>query len=154
MAHPPLSSNLDQLIEAIFKYGYKATDEIEFEDEDGIKIDSDRIRDLIPQCSADELNSLAWDDEDLSPLHLACWLGKPEVVTLILKDPRVDPNILSGYRKTPLVLSIKDGAEDSAALLLADPRVDPNIRNSSGETPLEMAIYSEQVEVIHSLLSK
>jgi hypothetical protein len=86
-------------------------------------------------------------------IHKAATNGHLDIVTLLLKDPRVDPNAKDKYGSTgkgkEIQISICDtlqqalhwsassGHLDIVSLLLKELRVDPNVKDNTGSTGKE-----------------
>lgn len=63
--------------------------------------------------------------KDWSPLHLAAWGGKTDILSLLLqygKGPALDPALPGPGGVTPLHLASKAGHAGSVRALLEDPR--------------------------------
>jgi len=60
------------------------------------------------------------------------------VVSLLLADPRIDPNKADNEGFTPLHVACQEGHKEVVSLL-ADPRIDSNMSTDTGETPFFMA---------------
>ena len=58
------------------------------------------------------------------------------MVTLLLADERVNPNIANNYGDTALMFAAHRGQIPMMTLLLADERVNPNMTNQKGFTAL------------------
>ena len=73
-------------------------------------------------------------------LMMASYRCRPSVVTVLLADERVDPNITDEeFGNTALILATSQRHISVVKLLLADSRVDPNIANNHGKTALSVA---------------
>ena len=76
-----------------------------------------------------------------------------EVVSLLLADPRIDPNKASGNKATPFFIACQDGRKEMVSLLLADPRIDPNKPRNDRSTPLWFASQNGHLVVAQLLLA-
>ena len=75
------------------------------------------------------------------------------MVSLLLTDPRVDPNITRKTRISPFFSSCGEGHQEVVALLLADPRIDVTATMEDGVTPFNVACFSGHYEVVSLLLT-
>jgi len=86
---------------------------------------------------------------------MACENGHKEVVSLLLADPRIDPNKPNNDGVTPFFKACRKGHKEVVLLLLADPRIDPNQPISDQTTPLWHASQiGDRVLVQHLLASR
>ncbi|KAF4545970.1 Ankyrin repeat protein [Lasiodiplodia theobromae] len=95
----------------------------------------------------DEKNS-----EGETPLAMASIHGHPEVVELLLKIERVDPNTKTPRNMTPLHLAVLHDNHSVVKALLTSRRVDANCRGSHGNTPLHIAIEDENKALIRLMI--
>merc|ERR1712185_49505 len=79
--------------------------------------------------------------------------GHASVVTLLLADERVDPNMASQNGVTALIGAAMKGHASVVTLLLADDRVDPNIADQLGFTALMWAAFKEDASMLELLLA-
>lgn len=79
--------------------------------------------------------------------NYACKRGFVDLVSIFLKNGRVDPNNNNGH---PLYISCKKSKLTIVELLLSDSRLDPVINNNSA---LLIACLEENIEVIQLLLN-
>jgi len=75
------------------------------------------------------------------------------VVSLLLADPRIDPNKPNNNEATPFFMACQEGHKEVVSLLLADPRVDPIKPFNDGTTPFFVAGQYDHKEVILLLLA-
>ena len=84
-----------------------------------------------------------------SILLLACKIGNPEIVSILLEDPEIDPNLGNASRPTPpLQEACYRGNLEIVCKLLEHPRIDVNYG-----IPLYGACRSGNVDVVNRLLS-
>ena len=115
----------------------------------------------------------------LTPLHVACKHGHAGVVTLLLRDNRVNPNQASddgcgpfhiacqenhedavrvdpnqAYNNglTALYVACREGHEGIVTLILGDKRLNPNQADKNGATPLYVACLKGHVGVVALML--
>jgi len=84
---------------------------------------------------------------------MACQGGHKELVSLLLADPRIDPNKPDNGETTPFYIACWNGHEEVVSLLLADPRVDPNEAENTGAAPFCIACQNGHKEVVSLLLA-
>ncbi|CDZ76381.1 Defects in Rab1 recruitment protein A [Legionella massiliensis] len=89
-----------------------------------------------------------------TPLHYAIAMNKnPEIIKILLDDPRIDPNVKGPGGNTPLYDAITNNNPKVIKMLLDDPRVDPNVKSADGYIPLYDAIFiNKNPEVIKLVL--
>lgn len=88
-----------------------------------------------------------------SPLHMACFDGNKEIVSLLLSDPRVNVNNNDSVeQKTPLYVACEAGKHEVANLLLADPRVDASLLTEYNRSALWISVFLNNDPIITSLL--
>ncbi|KAL7822753.1 ankyrin [Trichoderma gracile] len=79
--------------------------------------------------------------------------GNGEVVSVLLKDARVDPNSRNASGKTALEWAVTFGNEDMLQLLLEDGRADPTLRNNVNRTALDSIIERDRAEMARMILA-
>ena len=84
---------------------------------------------------------------------MSCQIGHKEVVSMLLADPRIDPNKPSNDGATPFFQACQNGHEQVVSLLLADPRVDPNEPKKDQRTPLWKTSEIGHYVVVRHLLA-
>jgi len=75
------------------------------------------------------------------------------VVSLLLADPRVDPDKADNEGFTAFHVACENGHKEVVSLLLADPRIDPKKANNEGLTPFHVACQNGHKEVVSLLLA-
>jgi ankyrin len=85
-----------------------------------------------------------------TPLHVACKLGKAEVVQCLLAAGG-SVNILTSRKETPLHLAAQSGNTSLVKLLLECGAL-PNKLNSKGKSALSIAVEFQLVETVQVLL--
>ena len=103
----------------------------------------------------------AANDSDVTPLHNACWLGRHNVVVIILdfasKDPdraRVTSMLLNRrnrWKKTPLMDACETGRPEITRLLL-EHGADYRLNNSGGSTALHYCVSHNRINCVRVLL--
>ncbi len=88
-----------------------------------------------------------------TPLYIASYYGRVEVVKLLLSDSRTNINKTMQYGATPLYIASEKGHAEVVKLFLSDSRTDTNKTMHDGTTPLYIASYYGRVEVVKLLLS-
>jgi len=90
---------------------------------------------------------------DAGPFYIVCQEGHKEVVSLLLADPRIDPNKARNNGTTPFYMACQNGHKEVVLLLLTDPRIDPNKADNTGTTPSFIACQNGHKEVVSLLLA-
>ena len=75
------------------------------------------------------------------------------MVTLLLADERVDPNMADQYGRTALICAADQGHASVVTLLLGNDRVDPNMAGQNGNTALTSAAFKEDASMLELLLA-
>jgi len=120
---------------------------------DEVKHDSSFTNHLI-HSSTNDLNNLelllVLDGEaDIGPTFvLAATRGDLEMVSLLLQNPNLDPNIVWGEIGTALVGASESGHVDVVKLLLADPRVVPHWDDNAAIRYASQASYAEVINLL------
>ncbi|KAF9772566.1 hypothetical protein IL306_009722 [Fusarium sp. DS 682] len=94
------------------------------------------------------------DTWDRSALSYAAMSGYETIVSILLANPKVNPNFGDEEGKTPLYYATAFGHYNIVQVLLADSRVEPESRTMCGRTPVYSAAENGHVEVINLLLEK
>ncbi|XP_023328088.1 uncharacterized protein LOC111701152 [Eurytemora carolleeae] len=95
------------------------------------------------------------DEENRTLLHYAAWIGKQDVLEILLK---LHPSLAFAqdeYGETPLMLAVKGGKDciSSLKLLLVDvSQAKINIRNMSGQTALHLSTIGVEFSVTEALI--
>lgn len=104
-----------------------------------------KMKALLPTSDVNEVNPA----HGLTVLHIACQLGRADLVELLLKDPRLDPNIRERSEfQSALHIASKWNHPSIVRLLLLDPRVDKKILDEEGRTPYVLAFKNGCQEII------
>jgi hypothetical protein len=80
------------------------------------------------------------DDEGRTPLAVACFWGREDIVKLLLESGKVDLESRSNYGETPLLFAEAsvDGCNEAVVRLLLEAGANPDARNVYGRTRLEI----------------
>ncbi|KAF0714668.1 hypothetical protein As57867_003749, partial [Aphanomyces stellatus] len=105
-----------------------------------------------------ELDKSNKDNEDPielegTPLLIAMYLGRADVVALLIACDNVDVNAANQDNDTPLGLACALGASDLVQVLLARPQIQPNVTNKLGQSPLHVATIQGHSELVRLLLT-
>lgn len=85
----------------------------------------------------------------ITPLHWACQLERPDIVSLLLKY-KANPNVQDMYWKTPLHYAVEGKNLKVIELLLKD-WADPEIEDKKGKTPYDLAKTKQQRDLIDTI---
>ncbi|XP_071178042.1 ankyrin repeat domain-containing protein 29-like [Mytilus edulis] len=99
-----------------------------------VKKASPHVADYISKKSVDFVFDV---DAGSSPLHIACFMGKIDIVSCLL-DHNADINMTKEDGSSPLCFACEVGHEDIVCLLL-DKGADTQICRLDGESPLKIA---------------
>jgi hypothetical protein len=88
------------------------------------------------------------DGNGYTALHLACWKGYHEIVSMFLAHPDINVNQKNNSGNTPFLRGCAHGKVEAVKVLLKDSRVDINMADYDECTPLWCASCYEHVEVI------
>ncbi|EPS34736.1 hypothetical protein POX_a00294 [Penicillium oxalicum] len=97
-------------------------------------------------------NIHARSEGNRTPLSWAAANGHEAIVTLLLSQKGIYPDLPTYGGETPLVLAAWHGHDQVVRLLLATPGVNPNFRTARDETPLSLATYRGHTGVVKQLL--
>ncbi|KAM0432198.1 hypothetical protein ACHAPT_004733 [Fusarium lateritium] len=86
-------------------------------------------------------------------LHLAIYLGRENMVRLLLRD-HFDINAQCEEGNTPLHVALNQGRDGFARLLLAQANVRLDLANKRGETAASSAVHGGLIQILRSLLAK
>ncbi|KAF0704566.1 Aste57867_7327 [Aphanomyces stellatus] len=110
---------------------------------------------LNEKCSFDK--SIQDDDVTIelegTPLLLAVFLGRVDMVALLIACDSVDVNTANQTHDTPLGIATLAGACGLVQALLARPDIQPNVANKLGQSPLHVATIHGHSELVRLLLS-
>ena len=86
-------------------------------------------------------------------LYIACYMGKLDIIQLLLAEPRIDVNKKKEGGFSPLFIACLKGHVDVVKLLLAEPRVDVNAQTNGGSSPLHIACSLNKPDIVKLLVS-
>ena len=112
--------------------------------------DTDRLRELL-DAEPDRVN--AWSGDGFTPLHLACFFGRPNAAALLL-ERGADVSLMSTnpqIRVLPINSAAAGGGAEIVRLLL-EHGADPNARAERGFTALHAAAQHGDFELADLLL--
>lgn len=103
--------------------------------------------------SENDPNLRSDEHENGTLLHLAV-LHTPELVEMLLRHPRINPNLKNRDGQTPIMNALNNDDTACFRMLLDDPRVDLAVRNEEGQTLLAQILAAETIdkERLRSLL--
>ena len=108
------------------------------------------VMDLLMDHKAKFSMAGGWDK--YTPLIYACTYGQFEVVEYMLNNvPRLNLNKGDKYKRTPLIMAVRNGNVDVAALLIKH-NADIDLPDSSGNTALHHAAAYGWLECVEVLL--
>ena len=88
------------------------------------------------------------------PLHFAAEGGYLAIVSLLLRQPSVDPNLKDHTGQTALFKAANGGHHEVVELLLQQKSVEPDAATDYGFTPLLQAIFEKHQKVVKLLLDR
>ena len=88
------------------------------------------------------------------PLHFAAEGGYVAIVSLLLKQPSVDPNLKDYTGQTALFKAANNGHHEVVELLLQQKIVEPDAVSNDGFTPLLQAVFGRHHKVVNLLLDR
>ncbi|KAF0684812.1 hypothetical protein As57867_023162, partial [Aphanomyces stellatus] len=95
------------------------------------------------------------DGELSTPLMLAAWKGRLEIVQLLLERPDLhDINLGGNLGRSALHLACKEGHESVVTFLLAQSGCDINAKDENRNTPLMLAAWKGRLEIVQLLLER
>lgn len=89
--------------------------------------------------------------EPLQPLHIAVYLGNPELVKNLIDDEQADVNALDPYEQSALVIAIKNGLDTVAGILL-DRGATIDLSTKKGHAILLYAAERDYTTVIKRII--
>jgi hypothetical protein len=87
-----------------------------------------------------------------TPLMVATWNSREEMVVALLGRPDLDINAIEASGNTVLHLALFISSEEVVMRLLNDPRINVNAANYKGETPLHIAVVRAEFAFVKRLL--
>jgi ankyrin repeat protein len=92
---------------------------------------------------------------DTPALHLAAKLGSTEIVKLLLRNPRLDVNLIDSMGLSALHLAILHSQLPVTETLLCSSKIDINLATRNFlKTPLHLAVKTRSAEIVHMLLAR
>ena len=88
------------------------------------------------------------------PLHFAAEGGYSAIVSLLLRQPSVDPNLKDYTGQTALFKAANGGHHEVVELLLQQQSVEPDAVSNDGFTPLLQAVFGRHNKVVKLLLDR
>lgn len=89
-----------------------------------------------------------------TPLHIAAKLSDHNIIDILLKEEKIDINILDENKDTPLLICIANEDEEDALILLERHDCITNIQNNKGWTPLHFAASIGNIKLLKKILNK
>ncbi|KAK3684614.1 hypothetical protein LTR37_020114 [Vermiconidia calcicola] len=102
----------------------------------------------------DQTNVNLTDRRGWSPLFWAEGSNASDVVSKLLKDSRVDPQLLDVKLRNPLSWACEYGVAGVVKVLVADGRVDLHNQDITGTTPLMYAVKSKDFGTVSALFDR
>jgi len=90
-------------------------------------------------------HNIECDIRGATPLMIASWYGRNEVVDLLLQEENVDVNTANDFGETALIFASHHGHDKVVALLLRHREIDVNASDKDGQTALQAAGDNESV---------
>jgi ankyrin repeat protein len=87
-----------------------------------------------------------------TPLISACKNKRKDLVDLLLKHKKIDPNLSTQFCAPPLHISCQNEDVEAVRALLAHEKTDPNKQDMLKGRPLDIAIRNKNIEIISMLL--
>ena len=109
------------------------------------------VRILISEYDSDPM---ARDSEGNTPLHVAAWNGREEVVRELVDRYKCPVDCVGGLGRSVLHLACGSGNVDLVRKLISEYGSDPMARDSEGDTPLHIAAERGYGKVVTSLVSE
>lgn len=95
-----------------------------------------------------KVNTLDTQFPHNSALHWAAWENSTDVLSVLLKQKELDPDVLNGVNETPLMIAALKGRSAMVTQLLAAGAYP----NKEGWTPLHYAATEGHIEIVKLLL--
>ncbi|ETS82476.1 hypothetical protein PFICI_04352 [Pestalotiopsis fici W106-1] len=108
------------------------------------------IRKDFREYLSDILNWCNKQHDNSTPLHVACFYGSSDVVTLLISHG-ANKEACDGKGRTPLHTAVLESESEIIKLLL-DQNADILAQDNEGQTPLIMAIKNEDMSCVNTLL--
>ncbi|KAK3269391.1 hypothetical protein CYMTET_22165, partial [Cymbomonas tetramitiformis] len=86
-------------------------------------------------------------------LHFAAAKGQAEMVSLLMRETKIEPNVENEHNTTPLILASGNGHAEVVQMLVNDPLVDPNFLSSTGVSALHLATQKGREGAVKALLA-
>jgi ankyrin repeat protein len=94
----------------------------------------------------------SYGEVDATPLHLAVFLGRCDLVRSLLDRPSTNANEIDGYKQTPLVVAFKKDFGDIAEILL-DHGATVDLSTRQGHVLLEYAAQRDYKKAVGKILA-
>ena len=89
----------------------------------------------------------------VSPMHLACKIGKMSIVDHLLTVRNCNPNLYDHLHNTPLHYAVSRGHLEVVLIILANNKVRKLLCNVDGDTPLHLASRLGFYSIVVSILN-
>ena len=94
------------------------------------------------------------DNNDFSPLHIACEKSYLEIVKFLVQDVNCDPMCMTSNAWTPLHSASQGGNMDIIKYLIKEYNCDSSCRTLNGMTPLHLACKYQHFDVVVYLVNE
>jgi ankyrin repeat protein len=86
------------------------------------------------------------------PIHAAVG-PSADIISLLLRHPKIEPNTRNSDGETPLYLAAASGRVLAIEALLRHRHTDPQLADNRGHTPLQVAACGDRPEIVRALLT-
>jgi len=116
------------------------------------EVDPKKLQELLKNEKVDINKSYnKWNST--TALHRIAMRGHSESLNWLLKDPRININVLDGDKSSPFAWACLHNRVEVVKAFIYEPKLNVNFRNKEGHSPLYLACHQGNTDVVRWLMA-